>query len=491
MDWNGLWEEVDGQKFVFSRRTQTNHYFCVPCPHMSYDIIVMDIAEEHDITDEEWNDLMGKMTESIEDENDFPTKYTTDLNFHVGNPSARIIRGVVHLFKSNSKQQSDIVCIIAVPSWMSLPEFYRWLGVHTQNMEQIKILNDRSPNRYMTVIQMKGCQEAQEFLEEVNTKRFSSMSNEICFAGYVNKIEFGERGTLFQDYKKNQLKEIPTCPVCLERLDTTESSVLTTTCQHAFHCQCLIRWKDDSCPVCRFALQPIGHQTKCAECGEEDELWICLICGHVGCSRYKQSHANTHAMETHHSYSMEVATNRVWDYIGDGYVHRLVQTKSDGKLVEVPKPGGGGGSNSPLGDSADCSANNATGLSKEESSDLEYQYLIAAQLDTQRTYFEDIIKKSDHKYQTKLQALHNENIRFAEQFKKAMSQILDLKRDNAKQEKTIQDLTEQVRDLLIHFESSQKIKEQESGLKDGDKVTVKSPSETPTKDTKPGRKRKK
>ena len=32
---------------------------------------------------------------------------------------------------------------------------------------------------------------------------------------------------------------------------------------------------------------------------------------------------------------MELGTNHVWDYAGDNYVHRLVQNKSDGKLVHV------------------------------------------------------------------------------------------------------------------------------------------------------------
>ena len=31
-------------------------------------------------------------------------------------------------------------------------------------------------------------------------------------------------------------------------------------------------------------------------------------------------------------------TVQVWDYASDGYVHRLVQSKTDGKLVEVPSP---------------------------------------------------------------------------------------------------------------------------------------------------------
>ena len=33
---------------------------------------------------------------------------------------------------------------------------------------------------------------------------------------------------------------------------------------------------------------------------------------------------------------MELETQRVWDYAGDNYVHRLIQNKADGKLVELP-----------------------------------------------------------------------------------------------------------------------------------------------------------
>ncbi len=32
---------------------------------------------------------------------------------------------------------------------------------------------------------------------------------------------------------------------------------------------------------------------------------------------------------------------QVWDYAGDNYVHRLIQSKTDGKLVEVPSPAPG------------------------------------------------------------------------------------------------------------------------------------------------------
>jgi len=51
--------------------------------------------------------------------------------------------------------------------------------------------------------------------------------------------------------------------------------------------------------------------------------------------RYKQGHAIMHWKETQHCYSLELETQRVWDYVGDNYVHRLIQSKTDGKLVEL------------------------------------------------------------------------------------------------------------------------------------------------------------
>ena len=100
-------------------------------------------------------------------------------------------------------------------------------------------------------------------------------------------------------------------------------------------------------------------------------MWICLICGHVGCGRYVAGHAFHHFTLTQHCYSMQLGNNRVWDYagvttedmklrsvgilrifqdsrdahfesphyLGDNYVHRLVQNKSDGKLIEVDESG--------------------------------------------------------------------------------------------------------------------------------------------------------
>lgn len=84
---------------------------------------------------------------------------------------------------------------------------------------------------------------------------------------------------------------------------------------------------------------------------------------------------------------MDVETQRVWDYAGDSYVHRLIQNKADGKLVELGSSGRG-----REGDDED-------GLRKEKAEDIgmEYTYLLTSQLDSQRTYFEQKVTQAADK----------------------------------------------------------------------------------------------
>ena len=132
-----------------------------------------------------------------------------------------------------------------------------------------------------------------------------------------------------------------------------------------------------------------NERAHCADCESTTNLWICLICGNIGCGRYGRAHAHAHYVATTHLYALELETQRVWDYAGDGYVHRLIQNKADGKLVELPSaaaslpdaratdpPGGG------------PTAADALSAEKIEAIGIEYSYLLTSQLDSQRTFYE-------------------------------------------------------------------------------------------------------
>ncbi|KAJ1943184.1 hypothetical protein EC988_006300, partial [Linderina pennispora] len=262
-------------------------------------------------------------------------------------------------------------------------------------IEHLRVLRDRSLNHYMILIRFTAAADADEFYMYYNGKTFSPLEPENCHVVYISQVECeyaeiavddiegdgrvkaaAEHLFMHPKWDVDDINELPTCPVCLERLDSSASGLLTIMCQHTFHCRCLAKWGDGNCPVCRYSQtspfvdqerfqQAVGsfpqirladaptHQeseldapgnterssdNRCSVCQGGGDLWICLICGTIGCGRYVNGHAKDHFSQTQHPYSMELESQRVWDYVGDGYVHRLLQNKADGKLVELSAP---------------------------------------------------------------------------------------------------------------------------------------------------------
>ncbi|KAA6419525.1 MAG: BRCA1-associated -like [Trebouxia sp. A1-2] len=86
----------------------------------------------------------------------------------------------------------------------------------------------------------------------------------------------------------------------------------------------------------------------------------------------------------------------VWDYASDGYVHRLVQSKTDGKLVEVPSPaqaafGERHSTDCPEGprsSAEDAALGEAMVASKREEMDREIDHLLIMQSENLRRYWE-------------------------------------------------------------------------------------------------------
>lgn len=67
------------------------------------------------------------------------------------------------------------------------------------------------------------------------------------------------------------------------------------------------------------------------------DLWVCLVCGFIGCGNLRDSHIQRHYEEHLHTYAMNTDSGRVWDFAGDGYVHRLILSHSD-DLFESKQP---------------------------------------------------------------------------------------------------------------------------------------------------------
>lgn len=266
---------------------------------------------------------------------------------------------------------SQTLCLLAVPSTLNCHDILNFIAPCHPEITHVRIISDGSPNQFMVLLDFRSVEAAFEFYETYNGAPYNSLEpDELCHALWVSAIAWGNDGTPPQNHT-----ELPTCPVCLERMDESVDGVLTILCNHTFHASCLVKWGDSTCPICRYVQTPeLTQSSVCMECDGTEALWICLICGHVGCGRYQGGHAATHNRNTSHQYALQIGTNRVWDYAGDNFVHRLLQNKTDGKLVAT---------NSPAND----------GDEKVDSMQLEFTYLLTSQLDAQRQHFEERLSR--------------------------------------------------------------------------------------------------
>lgn len=140
---------------------------------------------------------------------------------------------------------------------------------------------------------------------------------------------------------------------------------------------------------------------ECSVCRSDDNLWVCLICGHVGCGRYDAAHAFAHYEQSSHCFAMDLNTQRVWDYASDGYVHRIMQSKSDGKLVELPST-----PTRTINHGAD-DFDDYVPREKLDNIGLEYTHLLTSQLDNQRMYFEEVLERAADKASQATRAAEN------------------------------------------------------------------------------------
>ncbi|RFU80742.1 ring finger [Trichoderma arundinaceum] len=349
--------------------------------------------------------------------------------------------GIVHFYRegeetpgltsagSNEEAEEEVdtdcttLCIPAVPAYMSPGDFLGFLGERWQrDISHCRMVMTSRMNRYLVLLKFRDGKRAKQWRREYDGKIFNSMGSQACHVVFVRSITF-ERPTWSRgrDYSisstsaavSNSLKpfppptpnlvELPTCPVCLERMDET-NGLMTVPCSHVFHCTCLQSWKGAGCPVCRFTnpseesdpsnpySQPFGGSVSnlCSVCDCADDLWICLICGYVGCGRYKGGHAKDHWKDTAHSFALELETQHVWDYAGDMWVHRLIRDKGDGKVVELP--GRNNHTSNREGEDEDV-----VPRAKLETIGLEYTHLITSQLESQRAYYEEMMSKAASK----------------------------------------------------------------------------------------------
>jgi hypothetical protein len=154
------------------------------------------------------------------------------------------------------------VCIQNFPTYMALDDIICFIAPTSSGVIHIRLLRSKEEkDTQMAAVEFDGVAAAQHFVQERNQQPFSSLNaDDVCHALLVDKVIVNKAGEALFKPSVQQL-ELPTCPVCLERLDRSISGLpmLTVLCRHTFHSECLQQWlrPDSKCPVCRASLNGI------------------------------------------------------------------------------------------------------------------------------------------------------------------------------------------------------------------------------------------
>ncbi|KAG8058302.1 hypothetical protein GUJ93_ZPchr0002g25241 [Zizania palustris] len=332
------------------------------------------------------------------------------VSFSSGNPRIEEIRGVVLLHPdppaaaSSSSSVLPVgrkprVCVPAVPNHMTYADFFRFCGDFVPRMLEMRIVRiDGVEDQYSVLIKFDIQSSTDSFYKHFNGRQLSSLEGDVCRVRFVEDIHF----TQLIEHTHSSVTssaEQPTCSECLGMFRCFENDLTKTLeaflLQYATILSTVLAYRNGQ-TLCAQYCQQKSEKSMCSVCGTSENLWICVICGYVGCGRYKGGHAiGGHAIEhwkeTEHGYSLELETQKIWDYAGDNYVHRLIQSKTVGKLVEYNCYGDHSADGLCSISSDDSGISEALLDSKVEAIVEEYNGLLTSQLEKQRNYYESLL----------------------------------------------------------------------------------------------------
>lgn len=155
--------------------------------------------------------------------------------------------------ETQDSTDSVMLAVLAVPSWMTPSDFLAFVAPAAESITHLRMIRDSLPNRSIVVVNFPSSADAAEFAEAYNGKPFNSMDSETCHVVRVSSVKIDTDDSLAFSTIKSQAEqvgttyELPTCPVCLERMDSAVTGLITVPCSHTFHCMCLSKWGDSRC----------------------------------------------------------------------------------------------------------------------------------------------------------------------------------------------------------------------------------------------------
>ena len=435
------------------------------------------------------------------------TRVSINDNMNLSYEQLELAKQYIWDFNFDNKYiKSKTLCCTNIKNKFSITEFMQAINTYLSYISIIRVFKSSIPNIYYIYLEFKNIEFCNIFY---NTYQYSNINTieddyllfdeviEIDYEGGGNtnvvphdeEIKTNTKKTRKFSYEydmnnNNGVEEIRICTICLEDFTKKNNKklkndgIIYILCGHVFHIECFSGLDDNKCPICRYYLSPYNFVT-CEYCFQENDLWVCLVCGKIFCGEEgkSQNHRLQHYKESFHLYAQALGKNSniIYDFSKNSPVHIWIQNTILNEIKneeDANNKNNKEDSNNNLdlekSNSNEMDQDNVNIIStkskkshkdnhnkkknkenkKEEESELkednidnifksskekteyiisEYNSIISSQLENQRFYFLNEFKRRENKY-----LLEKQNLE--EEISKAENELKNLEKEEEKSE---------------------------------------------------------
>ena len=309
---------------------------------------------------------------------------TSIKRFYSGNPENEIIEGTIKTLETriiinenmnlsyeqlelakqyiwdfnldNKYIKTKTLCCTNIKNKFSITEFMQAINTYLSYISIIRVFKSSIPNIYYIYLDFKNIEYCNIFYNTYQYSNINTIEDDYLIFDEVIGIEY-EGGTgntnlipeeeqisksqkktrkfsYEYDINNNGVEDIRICTICLEDITKKNNKKLKNDgliyvlCGHVFHIECFSGLDDNKCPICRYCLSPYNFVT-CEYCFQENDLWVCLVCGKIFCGEEgkSQNHRLKHYKESFHLYTQALGKNNniIYDFSKSSPVHIWIQ----------------------------------------------------------------------------------------------------------------------------------------------------------------------
>ena len=286
------------------------------------------------------------------------TRITINDNVNLSYEQLELAKQYIWDFNFDNKYiKTKTLCCTNIKNKFSITEFMQAINTYLSYISIIRVFKSSIPNLYYIYLDFKNIEYCNIFYNTYQYSNINTIEDDYLIFDEVISIDY-EGGTgnsnnvkpqeeqistttkktrkfsYEYDINNNGLDDIRICTICLEDITKKNNKKLKNDgliyvlCGHVFHIECFSGLDDNKCPICRYCLSPYNFVT-CEYCFQENDLWVCLVCGKIFCGEEgkSQNHRLQHYKESLHLYTQALGKNNniIYDFAKSSPVHIWIQ----------------------------------------------------------------------------------------------------------------------------------------------------------------------